>query len=315
MLRLQEHLHAVASEAPLPNMWYAFIAQTLPHSVLKMDEPYVGQVYCSRCASNILKGSRFGQEGVVRTCNLCLTMIDAQDEKYDDDDDDRRSVVSSSSFAFPPHQLESVQSAYAGPLSPFSPQTLLAGYSFDNLNQHLTAIPEGSHGASGSGSFNPSNHQRMPAYSLEGMNSPTWEQESSASAPFRGRILDDDANTPRDDQDTLEQYLSDSEDKPSSLPMKPSGSGGGFPHVQFQRPPLGVAFPALSGERSESFISFPGSSSPDGADSPRPYMSRSRVSSSATDVDTPPFLRSRVPSRLAPSDMGVPWRTRRDSTA
>lgn len=30
-----------------------------------------GQVYCSRCASNIIKGARFGQDGMIRICNLC----------------------------------------------------------------------------------------------------------------------------------------------------------------------------------------------------------------------------------------------------
>ncbi|KAK0505754.1 hypothetical protein EDD18DRAFT_1304541 [Armillaria luteobubalina] len=44
-----------------------------------------GQIFCSRCASNIIKGSRFGHDGMVRK----LAKVD------DSDDDDRRSVVSS----------------------------------------------------------------------------------------------------------------------------------------------------------------------------------------------------------------------------
>lgn len=34
-----------------------------------------GQVYCSRCASNIIAGSRFGLAGSVRVCDYCLRML------------------------------------------------------------------------------------------------------------------------------------------------------------------------------------------------------------------------------------------------
>ncbi|GJJ05894.1 hypothetical protein Clacol_000081 [Clathrus columnatus] len=51
-----------------------------------------GQIFCSRCASNIIKGSRFGQEGMVRVCNLCLEKLEKGGA--DDDEDDRRSVMS-----------------------------------------------------------------------------------------------------------------------------------------------------------------------------------------------------------------------------
>ena len=67
--------------------------------------PFVdsGQVYCSRCASNIIKGARFGQDGMIRICNLCLDKL----AKVDEDDDDSRSVVSSATSPFAAHQLGS----------------------------------------------------------------------------------------------------------------------------------------------------------------------------------------------------------------
>ena len=34
-----------------------------------------GQIFCSRCASNIIKGSRFGHNGMVRVCNLCVEKL------------------------------------------------------------------------------------------------------------------------------------------------------------------------------------------------------------------------------------------------
>lgn len=252
-----------------------------------------GQIYCSRCASNIIKGSRFGQDGVVRVCNLCLQML--EDDTFDDDDD-RRSVSSMQSSHFPPHQLESVQSAYLGPQSPFSAQTLLS-HSYDAFN--LFAIPESS-----------SSHRGLVGSTSSERGSAVEPDESaSALAPFR-RNVDEDKDTgpaPHADE-AIEHYLSDSE--PKSGPMKSSESH----HV---RPSVSIAFPTTD-ETKESFIVFPGSSSPDRADSPRPL--RSRVSSFATEFDagTPPFLRSRVPSRLAGLDVGqgeAGWRTRRESTA
>jgi len=249
-----------------------------------------GQIYCSRCASNIIKGSRFGQDGVVRVCNICLKML--EDDNYDDDDD-RRSIGSVQSSAFPPHQLESVQSAYLGPHSPFSAQTLLS-HSYDTNSY---ALPES---ASRRRVF--SNAQRA-----NDGDAPIDVDDSSTVAPFRRNVDDDKepGSGPNADE-AIEQYLSDTETK--SEPVK-SGPAHGT------RPSVSIAFPTIH-EPKESFIHFPGSSSPDGTDSQRPL--RSRVSSLATDIDplTPPFLRSRVPSRLTSLEIGEPgWRTRRESSA
>jgi 1-phosphatidylinositol-3-phosphate 5-kinase len=224
-------------------------------------------------------------------------------EDDEDDDDDRRSIVSSTSFAFSPHQLEFAQSAYAGHLSPFSPQSILSTHSFES---NLTFMGIGD----SSGSLIPRAGASSLAYE-DGAESPIYEMEDSSSsvAPFR-RNLDEEREgiidaSEGDDRDALEQYLSDAEG--ASTPMRPAGSGG-----HSNRP--SVTFPTLGQGQKESFIHFPGSSSPDGADSPRPL--RSRVSSFATEgeASTPPFLRSRLPSRLAPEIIGG-WRTRRDSSA
>lgn len=250
-----------------------------------------GQIYCSRCASNIIKGSRFGQDGVVRVCNLCLQML--EDDTFDDDDD-RRSVSSMQSSTFPPHQLESVQSAYLGPHSPFSAQTLLS-HSYDTFN--LFAIPESSASHRGIESSRPSEDSALD-----------MDDSASAVAPFRRNDVDEDKESgpgPNADE-AIEHYLSDTETK--SVPMR---SGESHP----VRPTVSIAFPVAS-DAKESFIRFPGSSSPDRIDSPKPL--RSRVSSFATDMDalTPPFLRSRVPSRLVAIEVGQPgWRTRRESSA
>ncbi|KAI5477182.1 1-phosphatidylinositol-3-phosphate 5-kinase [Pseudohyphozyma bogoriensis] len=35
-----------------------------------------GQIFCSRCASNIISSARFGNQGFVRVCNLCLNIME-----------------------------------------------------------------------------------------------------------------------------------------------------------------------------------------------------------------------------------------------
>jgi 1-phosphatidylinositol-3-phosphate 5-kinase len=99
--------------------------------------------------------------------------------------------------------------------------------------------------------------------------------DSSAVAPFRRNVDDEKESGPGPNPDeAIEQYLSDTETK---SPTVRSGPG----HVT--RPSVSIEFPTIH-EPKESFIHFPGSSSPDGADSPKPL--RSRVSSFATDVGT-----------------------------
>ncbi|KAL1412846.1 Mitochondrial distribution and morphology protein 12 [Vanrija albida] len=71
-----------------------------------------GQIFCGRCASNIIGARRFGQDGMVRVCNLCLKIM----EDYDDDDD-RRSINSSMSML--PDRVRSPEIPYS--TSPYSP--------------------------------------------------------------------------------------------------------------------------------------------------------------------------------------------------
>ncbi|KAF8683231.1 Translation initiation factor IF-2, N-terminal region [Rhizoctonia solani] len=74
------------------------------------------------CAANIISSTRFGQEGMIRVCNLCLQVL--EDEGLDDDDD-RRSVTSAATSApvyhpFHYHQRSMSLSQSYQPPSPFS---------------------------------------------------------------------------------------------------------------------------------------------------------------------------------------------------
>ncbi|EKC97624.1 1-phosphatidylinositol-3-phosphate 5-kinase [Trichosporon asahii var. asahii CBS 8904] len=89
-----------------------------------------GQIFCGRCASNIIGARRFGQDGMVRVCNLCLKIM----EDYDDEDD-RRSI--SSGISSLPDRVFSPEVSYAQ--SPFAASQLLRSHA---ANESLSAIDE-----------------------------------------------------------------------------------------------------------------------------------------------------------------------------
>jgi 1-phosphatidylinositol-3-phosphate 5-kinase len=99
----------------------------------------LGQIFCSRCASNIIKGSRFGEQGMIRICDICLKTL--EDGLPEDDEDDRRSVVSSSPSAFPAHQhrqsLEASRHLPSPPLNSSAEQMNHSTYS-PSLNRGAT---------------------------------------------------------------------------------------------------------------------------------------------------------------------------------
>ncbi|KAI6136259.1 hypothetical protein F5141DRAFT_1185294 [Pisolithus sp. B1] len=101
-----------------------------------------GQIFCSRCASNIIKGTRFGHDGMLRVCNLCLEKLATVDEE---EDDDHRSVTSSIS-PFPAHQLGTDAFTLGlghHPQSPFAASQLF-GRSEEPFNLYSIAETKGS---------------------------------------------------------------------------------------------------------------------------------------------------------------------------
>jgi 1-phosphatidylinositol-3-phosphate 5-kinase len=246
--------------------------RTSPHQCFLL-----GQIFCSRCASNIIKGSRFGEQGMIRICDICLKTL--EDGLPEDDDDDRRSVVSSSPSAFPAHQHR--QSLEAFPASPFSASQL---FSRTDEPFNLFSIAESRRHPSDSGS--------RPQTPAEITNAPVtpWSAIDRVAPPFRRGIEDDDADT---------QPLA-------------AFDGAGVPVTPSTTLPGGIAFPT-NDLTQQSSIQFP-VSSPDRSEFTRPGQ-RSRVNSEI-EAQTP-FMRSRVQSRLNDlMNAGeIGWRTRRESTA
>lgn len=238
-----------------------------------------GQIFCSRCASNIIKGTRFGQNERIRVCNLCLEKLANVDE---DDDDDRRSIVSSASF--PAHQFGA--DVVVHPQSPFAASQLF-GRTHEPFN--LYSIAE----------------TRKVFYDSENGDSalitpPTsrkddtpWAAIRDNPAPFRRAVTDEEK-----DQDVIESLSSSEisigvESVPPSIPVSnnPTPDSGATSSIQF---PMG------SPERDGSY-----------------FANRNQMQSE-TDLElATPFIRSRVQSRLdtLSSNIEPGWRTRRESTA
>ncbi|KAG6878320.1 hypothetical protein C0993_008917 [Termitomyces sp. T159_Od127] len=241
-----------------------------------------GQIFCSRCASNIIKGSRFGHDGVIRVCNLCLEKLAIVDE---DDDDDRRSIVSS----FPAHQLGLGPGAH--PQSPFAASQLF-GQTDEPFN--LFSIAETRRPVANSVYSGDESRPITPR--LEELDDGIWEPFQDIPVPFRRALSDEDK-----DSTSLTDGFSES----------PKASGIKTP-VDFPvSAPISVQGPTSS-------IQFPIVSPDYGMESPHHPQSllRSRFDSPSEFEQATPFIRSRVHSRLdSVTNVEPGWRTRRESTA
>ena len=134
----------------------------------------IGQIFCSRCASNIIKGSRYGHDGMIRVCNLCLEKLSKGE---DDDEDDRRSVVSSTASPFATHH----------PSDPF----LLARYTNSPFSTSQVQISNQKPDASNLFSIAESK------LGSENFHSPHDDLIHPTVVPFRRNLSSDEAETIR----------------------------------------------------------------------------------------------------------------------
>lgn len=239
-----------------------------------------GQIFCSRCASNIIKGAKFGQDGMIRVCNLCLEKLEKGGE--DDDEDDRRSIASNMTMPF-------ISYPYEQHLPP---------HIFGRLDEsnYLSSIAEKRrHISFGS---DDGSHPSRPL--TPGDEEDFDEATIDMPAPFRRALSDEDK-----DSAVAESYV-------PSPSIEMAKKAVAFPSTGSPSDPAksSIQFPGSSPETlAASSVGSPHRMS---------YI-RSRVNSYAeTEMPAPtPFLRSRVQSRLSDSyDVSEPaWRMRRESTA
>ncbi|THH30631.1 hypothetical protein EUX98_g3545 [Antrodiella citrinella] len=232
------------------------------------------------------EGARFGQEGMVRVCNLCLEKLAKGD---DDDDDDRRSIISSFTSPFAAHQL-GADPKFSGlariPQSPFAASQMFGrSDSFSLFSIAETRRPRSGSEESGFGSrpITPGEDPRDDRF------------VPLNPVPFRRALTEEE----RDPVSLSDQFRHD---------QSPSGAGSNTP----------IDFPVTVPVSMEgmSSVAFP-ASSPDQQQfgSETPGFSRSRYNSYA-DFDGGTFIRSRVQSRLVDLNVAEPgWRVRRESTA
>ncbi|BEJ13748.1 hypothetical protein CspHIS471_0309220 [Cutaneotrichosporon sp. HIS471] len=185
-----------------------------------------GQIFCGRCASNIIGARRFGQDGMVRVCNLCLKIM----EDYDDDDD-RRSINSTmSGLAGLPDRVISPEITYSQ--SPFAASQL-----FRSTNDSLSAIEESVH--------QPYRDDDSDGSDTDENTGSKWGLWPSIAAPFR-RHRDDNSDDHGQESNTHSELASEA---PSPRP----GSAGGDnskPDFPLDRRPR-VGFPRTETIESE----------------------------------------------------------------
>ncbi|KAI0778644.1 hypothetical protein BD413DRAFT_510727 [Trametes elegans] len=251
-----------------------------------------GQIFCSRCASNIIKGARFGQEGMVRICNLCLDKLAKVDD--DDDEDDRRSIMTSMTSPFAAHQFGSESRSlnlYTHPQSPFAASQLF-GRTDEPFNLFSIAETRPYSGSEESG------FGSRPVTPIDGLATARFIRENPV--PFRRSLTEED----KDSVSMGDKFQRDN---------SPTAPGSKTP-IEFP-----VTVP-VSVEGATSSVQFPVSSPEQPYHIESPGVLRSRFNSYADFDGSPPFIRSRVQSRLGESfsgnAFGEPgWRTRRESTA
>ncbi|KAF5374961.1 hypothetical protein D9758_000503 [Tetrapyrgos nigripes] len=249
-----------------------------------------GQIFCARCASNVIKGTRFGQDGMVRVCNLCLEKLAKVD---DDDEDDRRSVISSGA-SFVAHQFGGLDSPFnwSGhhPQSPFAASQLF-GRTDEPFN--LYSIAETKRPISGSDDSGLASRPITPNMKDVGGHEQFWNGLEDNPAPFRRALSDEEK---------------DVSNLPDPFEDSPTGPESKTP----------IEFPTAPSDGGTSSIQFPMGSPEHGAGESSFYSGRMkpRFDSYADFEAATPFIRSRVQSRLDNVVTGEPgWRTRRESTA
>ncbi|KAF8584674.1 hypothetical protein K439DRAFT_1566358 [Ramaria rubella] len=167
-----------------------------------------GQIFCSRCASNIIKGSRFGHDGMVRVCNLCLEKLEKGGEDNDDDDDHRSIISSLTSHAIVPP-------------SPFAASQLFyrtdEPYSLFSIAETRRQVSDDGSGSSRSRPLTPGE----------------WD----SPAPFRRNLADEEPERQRDVLDLdapAQDTLTTGVDSQSTIQF-PTGDTVGQSTIQFPR--------------------------------------------------------------------------------
>ncbi|OCF33504.1 1-phosphatidylinositol-3-phosphate 5-kinase [Kwoniella heveanensis BCC8398] len=232
-----------------------------------------GQIFCSRCASNIIGARRFGQEGAVRVCNLCLKIME---EYKDDDEDDRRSInsVSTSVHRFPSISDRAFLDATMSPEVPYAKSPFAASQLFtSHPNDSLTAIDESSvptRWGTDNELYRPTTPLDMGGSQLsDSEDAHMWSSRPQTAAPFRRPM----------EEDQKSDHMGD--DEPAHPHSHPDSSGSAL-----SSPDAGASRSQIEFPRTDTY-------STDGGMDPR--ISLSRVDSNQPLIG----LRTRLSSKAS----------------
>ncbi|WVQ96669.1 hypothetical protein IAU59_003775 [Kwoniella sp. CBS 9459] len=197
-----------------------------------------GQIFCSRCASNIIGARRFGQEGAVRVCNLCLKIME---EYKDDDEDDRRSInsVSTSVHRFPSISDRAFLDAAMSPEVPYAKSPFAASQLFtSHPNDSLTAIDESSVPTRWGGEnelYRPATPLDMGGSQIsDSEDAHMWASRPQTAAPFRRPMEDDQKSDHMQEDESAHPHSHP--DSSGSAPSSPDADTSGLQsRVEFPR--------------------------------------------------------------------------------
>ncbi|CAG8438826.1 1515_t:CDS:10 [Scutellospora calospora] len=156
-----------------------------------------GQIFCSKCASNIIPGEKFNYDGAMRVCNFCRQLMKEYGEDSDPEADYWTEKNDSSNNALPrihytPPMLTDSPNISSNTTSELSPST---------INSHLSPRPPSPDTLSlndglrriisaGSSLFMSRSRSNTITEDLHIVGLP------SSPAPFRRSLTEDDKNTP-----------------------------------------------------------------------------------------------------------------------
>ncbi|KAF0464781.1 1-phosphatidylinositol-3-phosphate 5-kinase [Gigaspora margarita] len=153
-----------------------------------------GQIFCAKCASNIIPGEKFNYDGAMRVCNFCRHLM----EDYGDNSDAEPDHWTTEKNDFPNNPLSRSQSILTdNHIIPSSTTSELT----PTLNAHLSPRPPSPDALS----LNDFGLKRITSLFMSRSRSNTINEDPniitsisspSPPAPFRRSLADDDKNTP-----------------------------------------------------------------------------------------------------------------------
>lgn len=272
-----------------------------------------GQIFCGRCAATIIDAKRFGQEGSIRVCNLCLRIME---EYKEDDDDDRRSIRSLASARLPSFSGSVLLDKSLAPdlenhaRSPFAASQLFAA----QADEGLDSIEEGSVPRRWRGEV--FDFPDRPDTPLTDEEEHIWATRPSTAAPFR-RPMDEDAakadmvdagdHHESNEMDRINQDQDESSPSPGGgQPQSADGEGSPGDSDYKSPKPKRVGFPRT--ETMQSDMTIDGRIPLSRMSSGVPLIGlRTRLSSRASQGGLTTLVDSERPEGL--------WRTRSHSVA